>query len=117
VGKAIHPILCAGQVEGGVVQALGYALLEELFTKGGRVQNARMQSYIIPTSLDAPHIETILIENAYPHGPYGAKGVGELPMDGPAPAVTAAVLQATGVLVPELPLSPDRLLRALKMIQ
>ncbi len=115
VGKAIHPILCAGQVEGGVVQALGYALLEELFTKGGRVQNARMQSYIIPTSLDAPHIETILIENAYPHGPYGAKGIGELPMDGPAPAVAAAVLHATGVLVSELPITPDRLLRALKI--
>ena len=114
VGKAIHPVLCAGQVEGGVVQALGYALLEELVMKEGRAQNTRMQNYIIPTSLDAPHIETILIENPYPYGPHGAKGVGELPMDGPAPAVAAAVLNATGVLVPELPITPDRLLRMLE---
>ncbi len=114
VGKAIHPVLCAGQVEGGVVQALGYALLEELVLTDGRVQNTRMQNYIIPTSLDAPPIETILIENPYPYGPHGAKGVGELPMDGPAPAVAAAILNATGVLVPELPITPDRLLRMLE---
>jgi CO/xanthine dehydrogenase Mo-binding subunit len=114
IGKAIHPILCEGQVEGGVVQALGYALLEELVLKDGRPQNTRMQNYVIPTSLDAPHIETILIENPYPHGPHGAKGLGELPMDGPAPAVAAAILNATGVLVPELPITPDRLLRLLE---
>jgi CO/xanthine dehydrogenase Mo-binding subunit len=114
VGKAIHPVLCAGQVEGGVVQALGYALLEDLVMKDGRAQNTRMQNYIIPTSLDAPHIETILVENPYPYGPHGAKGVGELPMDGPAPAVAAAILNATGVLVPELPITPDRLLRMLE---
>jgi len=82
--------------------------------KDGRPQNTRMQNYIIPTSLDAPHIETILVENAYPYGPHGAKGVGELPMDGPAPAVAAAILNATGVLVPELPITPDRLLRMLE---
>jgi CO/xanthine dehydrogenase Mo-binding subunit len=117
VGKAIHPVLCAGQVEGGVVQALGYALLEELVVADGRAQNTRMQNYIIPTSLDAPPIETILIENPYPYGPHGAKGVGELPMDGPAPAVAAAILNATGVLVPELPITPDRLLRLLEANQ
>jgi CO/xanthine dehydrogenase Mo-binding subunit len=114
VGKAIHPVLCAGQVEGGVVQALGYALLEELVMVDGRFQNTRMQNYIIPTALDAPPIETVLIENPYPHGPHGAKGVGELPMDGPAPAVAAAIFNATGVLVPELPITPDRLLRLLE---
>jgi CO/xanthine dehydrogenase Mo-binding subunit len=113
VGKAIHPVLCAGQVEGGTVQALGWALLEEAVMKDGRIQNDRLQSYIIPTALDSPPIETVLVEKAYPQGPYGAKGVGELPMDGPAPAVAAAVLHATGALVPELPLSPERLMGAL----
>jgi CO/xanthine dehydrogenase Mo-binding subunit len=114
VGKAIHPILCAGQIEGGIVQALGYALLEELVLKDGRVQNSRMQNYVIPTSLDAPPIETLLIENPYPYGPHGAKGLGELPMDGPAPAVAAAILNATGVLVPQLPITPERLLGMLE---
>ncbi len=114
VGKAVHPILCAGQIEGGVVQALGYALLEELVLKDGRVQNSRMQNYIIPTSLDAPRIETILVEDPYPFGPHGAKGVGELPMDGPAPAVAAAILHASGALVCELPITPERLLGRLE---
>jgi CO/xanthine dehydrogenase Mo-binding subunit len=113
VGRAIHPVLAAGQVEGGTVQALGYALLEEVLWKKGRIVNTRMQNYLIPTSLDAPPIETILLENPYPHGPYGAKGLGELPMDGPAPAVLAAVLHATGALVPELPITPERLMRAI----
>lgn len=114
VGKAIHPILCAGQIEGGVVQALGYALLEELVLKDGRVVNSRMQNYVIPTSLDAPPIEAILIEDPYPHGPQGAKGLGELPMDGPAPAVAAAIFNATGALVPQLPITPERLLSMLE---
>ncbi len=113
IGKAIHPVLCEGQVEGGTVQALGYALLEEVHYKDGRVLNNRLQSYLIPTSMDAPVIETLLVENAYPHGPYGAKGVGELPMDGPAPAVAAAILEATGAFVPELPITPDRLMAAM----
>ncbi len=115
VGKAIHPLLCVGQIEGGTVQALGYALMEEVVHRDGRVANDRLQSYLIPTALDAPPIETILVENRYPHGPRGAKGVGELPMDGPAPAVAAAVLDATGALVPELPITPDRLRAALKL--
>jgi CO/xanthine dehydrogenase Mo-binding subunit len=114
VGKAIHPVLCKGQIEGGTVQALGYALLEEVHHKDGRVVNNRLQSYLIPTSLDAPEIETVLLENPYPHGPYGAKGVGELPMDGPGPAVGAAVLDATGAFIPELPITPDRLMAALR---
>ncbi len=114
VGKAVHPVLAAGQIEGGTVQALGYALLEEVIWKDGRIVNPRMQNYLIPTSVDVPPIETILLENPYPHGPFGAKGIGELPMDGPAPAVTAALLHATGVLVPELPATPERILRALE---
>ncbi|HZX95235.1 MAG TPA: xanthine dehydrogenase family protein molybdopterin-binding subunit [Myxococcales bacterium] len=113
VGKAVHPILAEGQIEGGTVQALGYALLEEVIWKDGRILNTRMQNYLIPTAVDVPHVETILVENPYPHGPYGAKGIGELPMDGPAPAVTAALLHATSALVCELPATPERILRAI----
>jgi CO/xanthine dehydrogenase Mo-binding subunit len=113
-GRAIHPVLAEGQVEGGTVQALGYALLEEHFWSQGRLLNTRMQNYLIPTSLDVPSLHTVLLENPYPAGPYGAKGLGELPMDGPAPAVAAAVLHATGRLISELPLSPDRVMRALE---
>jgi CO/xanthine dehydrogenase Mo-binding subunit len=114
IGKAIHPVLAEGQVEGGTVQALGYALLEEHVWSQGRILNTRMQNYLIPTSLDVPSLRTVLLENPYPSGPYGAKGFGELPMDGPAPAVAAAVLHATGKLVGELPISPDRLMQALE---
>jgi len=114
VGRAIHPVLCEGQVEGGTVQALGYALLEELAMKDGRPLNTRMQNYVIPTSLDVPAVRAVLLENPYASGPFGAKGVGELPMDVPAPAVAAAILHATGKLVPELPISPERILRALE---
>jgi CO/xanthine dehydrogenase Mo-binding subunit len=72
-----------------------------------------MQNYLIPTAPDVPRMQTALLENPYPQGPYGAKGVGELPMDGPAPAVVAAVFNATGKLLAELPLSPDRIMRAM----
>ena len=112
VGRAIHPVLAEGQVEGGTVQALGYALLEEHVWSNGRLLNTRMQNYVIPTALDVPRLHTTLLENPYPQGPYGAKGLGELPMDGPAPAVVGAVLHATGKLIPDLPLSPDRVMRA-----
>ena len=114
IGAAVNPVLAAGQIEGGTVQALGYALLEEHHWKNGHILNTRMQNYLIPTSLDAPHIDTIIIENPYPHGPWGAKGLGELPMDGPAPAVLAAVLHATGQLVPVLPITPERLMNAIE---
>jgi CO/xanthine dehydrogenase Mo-binding subunit len=113
-GRAIHPVLAEGQVEGGTVQALGYALLEEHMWSQGRLLNTRMQNYVIPTALDVPSLKTALMENPYPQGPYGAKGLGELPMDGPAPAVVAAVLHAVGKLVPDLPLSPDRIMRAVE---
>jgi CO/xanthine dehydrogenase Mo-binding subunit len=110
LGRAIHPVLAQGQVEGGALQALGYGLLEELVWDRGRIINNRLTNYIIPTSLDAPEMESIIIENAYPHGPFGAKGVGELPIDGPAPAIAAAVFNATGAFVHEIPITPERLM-------
>ena len=114
IGRAIHPKLAGGQIEGGTLQAVGYGLLEELVWDKGRIINNRLTNYIIPTALDAPEIETIIIENPYPHGPFGAKGVGELPMDGGAPAIAAAVFNATGSLISEIPITPERLQRGLE---
>jgi CO/xanthine dehydrogenase Mo-binding subunit len=114
IGRAIHPLLAAGQIEGGTLQAVGYGLLEELVWDKGRIVNNRLTNYIIPTSLDAPDMETIIVENQYPHGPFGAKGVGELPMNGAAPAISAAVFNATGALLTEIPITPERLQAALE---
>jgi len=110
IGRAIHPVLAAGQIEGGTLQAVGYGLLEELVWDKGRIVNNRLTNYIIPTSLDAPDMETIIVEKEYPNGPFGAKGVGELPMNGAAPAIAAAVLNATGTFVAEIPITPERLM-------
>jgi CO/xanthine dehydrogenase Mo-binding subunit len=109
IGRAIHPLLAEGQIEGGTLQAVGYGLLEELVWERGRIVNNRLTNYIIPTSLDAPEMETVIVEKEYPHGPFGAKGVGELPMDGGAPAIAAAVFHATGAFIDEIPVSPERL--------
>jgi CO/xanthine dehydrogenase Mo-binding subunit len=113
VGKAIHPVLVTGQIEGGTLQGLGYALLEEVRWKDGRVWNYQLTNYVIPTAVDAPPIDVVIVECPYSGGPFGAKGVGELPMDVPAGAVVAAVAHATGVRLDEIPVTPERLLRAL----
>jgi CO/xanthine dehydrogenase Mo-binding subunit len=111
VGKAINPVMCLGQLEGGTLQSIGWALSEEVVWEGGRIVNPRMTNYIVPTALDAPRFETILVEVPYEGGPGGgAKGIGELPMDGGAAAVAAAVEHATGLPMDELPLTPERLL-------
>ena len=96
VGKVIHPVLATGQIEGGVAQAIGYALYEEVVWKDGRMANAQMTNYIMPTSADLPPIRVFFEENPYAYGPGGAKGIGELPMDGVAPAILNAVEHATG---------------------
>jgi CO/xanthine dehydrogenase Mo-binding subunit len=114
IGRAIHPALAAGQIEGGTLQAVGYGLFEELVWDRGRVVNNRLTNYIIPTSLDAPDMETIIVEKEYPHGPFGAKGVGELPMDGAAPAIAAAIFNATGAFMKDIPITPERLMTAIE---
>jgi CO/xanthine dehydrogenase Mo-binding subunit len=111
VGKAIHPALATGQIEGGTAQALGYALLEHVVMRNGAMANAQLTNYVIPTALDTPPVDVILVENPYPGGPYGAKGLGELPMDGPAPAIVNAV-RSLGVDVREIPALPEVLLRS-----
>lgn len=113
VGKVIHPILCEGQVEGGTLQAIGYATIEEIKLENGRYLNDRLATYLIPTALDAPGIRTILVEAPFSGAPHGAKGVGELPMDVGAPAVVAAIHDAIGVWITELPATPERILAAL----
>jgi CO/xanthine dehydrogenase Mo-binding subunit len=113
VGKAIHPVLAAGQIEGGTLQALGWALLEEVRWKDGRVWNHQLTNYIIPTSADAPPMRVEIVEDPFSGGPFGAKGIGELPMDVPAPAVIAAIAHATGRRLDTIPASPERLLHAL----
>jgi len=113
IGKAVHPVLAAGQIEGGTLQGLGWALWEELRFRDGRVWNHQLTNYIIPTSADAPTIDTEIVEIPYSGGPFGAKGVGELPMDVPAPAVLAAIAHATGCRLDAIPATPERVLRAL----
>jgi CO/xanthine dehydrogenase Mo-binding subunit len=110
VGRAIHKTLCAGQIEGGTLQALGWALMEEVKLKDGRYLNDRLATYIIPTIRDSPRIDVHLLEQAWDGGPFGAKGVGELPMDGGAPAAAQAIENATGITVTAIPATPERLL-------
>jgi CO/xanthine dehydrogenase Mo-binding subunit len=110
VGKVINPVLAAGQIEGGVAQAIGWALYERLVWREGRMANGEMTNYIMPTSLDLPPIRVFFEEQPYAHGPAGAKGIGELPMDGPAPAILNAVAHATGADPRAVPLTPELLM-------
>ncbi|HET6746217.1 MAG TPA: molybdopterin cofactor-binding domain-containing protein, partial [Candidatus Limnocylindria bacterium] len=113
IGHVIHPVLAEGQVEGGSLQAIGYATIEEMKLVDGRYLNDRLATYLIPTALDAPRIHSILVEKPFSGAPHGAKGVGELPMDVGAPAVVAAIHDATGVWIHDLPATPERILAAL----
>ena len=112
VGKAINPSIVKGQIEGGTLQALGWAVLENVIYKDGKVANANMTNCIVPTFADAPELETVIVECPYPYGPHGAKGVGEIPMDGPAAAVANAVEDALGRAFDELPISPEAIAAA-----
>jgi len=116
VGRVINPVLAAGQIEGGVTQGLGWALWEKVELDQGRMINNQMTNYIVPTAMDLPRIRVYFEENnPYALGPGGAKGLGELPMDGPAPAVLNAIQDALGVLaLREVPLTPERLLEAME---
>ena len=109
IGRAIHPGLAQGQIEGGSAQGIGYAILEDVVMRDGRMANSQLTNYIIPTTLDTPHIDVVVLENAYTRGPFGAKGVGEMPIDGPAPAVVNAIRHA-GVDVREIPATPEKIM-------
>ena len=107
VGRVINPTLAAGQIEGGVAQAIGYTLYENVVWQNGRMANGQMTNYIMPTAADLPPIRVYFEENPYAFGPGGAKGIGELPMDGPAPAILNAIENATGISFNRIPLMPE----------
>lgn len=110
VGRVLHPVLATGQIEGGVAQAIGYALYEKVIWRDGVMANNQMTNYIMPTSVDLPNIWVSFEELPYEHGAMGAKGIGELPMDGPAPAILNAVENALGISFDHVPLMPEEVL-------
>ena len=115
VGTAVNPQLVQGQIEGAVVQAQGYAILENFVQKDGRVLTPHLSTYLIPTVLDVPQeVNSLILEYPDPIGPFGARGMGEMPYLPMAPAITAAVHDAVGVWFDEFPLTPDRVLKALR---
>ena len=117
VGKAINPELVVGQIEGAVVQAHGYAVLEDYKTKDGKVMTDQFSTYLIPTIWDIPEkVESVVVEVPDPNGPWGARGMGELPFLPVAPAIAAAIHDATGVWMSEFPFTPERILKALGKI-
>ncbi len=116
VGKVINPVLAAGQIEGGVAQGIGYALTENVVWREGRMVNSQLTNYIIPTAADAPPIRVTFEEIPYAYGPAGAKGIGELPLDGTAPAIVNAIENATGSSLDHLPVLPESLLETLEAV-
>jgi len=114
VGHVMHPILAAGQIEGGVAQAIGFTLFENVVWKEGRMANNQMTNYIMPTAADIPPIRVFFAETQYALGPSGAKGIGELPMDGAAPAILNAIEHATGLSLTHVPLMPEELMLAME---
>jgi len=113
VGKVLHPLLARGQIIGGVAQGIGFSLYEKVVWQNGRMQNGQMTDYIMPTSSDLPPIRVFFEELGNIHGAYGAKGIGELPMDGPAPAIVNAVVDALGVRFDSIPLLPEDIMDGL----
>ena len=107
VGRVLNPVLAKGQIIGGIAQGIGFALYEKVIWQEGRMQNGQMTNYIIPTSADLAPIRVYFEELGNVHGAFGAKGIGELPMDGPAPAVINAVEDALGVSFRSIPLLPE----------
>ena len=114
VGRAIHPDYVEGQIQGGVVQGIGWALNEEyVYNKDGHLDNAGFLDYRMPVASDLPKIDTIMIEVPNVKHPYGVKGVGEIPLVPPLAAIGNAVSHAIGIRMTELPMSPPKVLAAL----
>ncbi len=114
VGKVLNPTLARGQVQGGVVQGIGWALMEECKWRDGAMVNNQLTNYLIPTADDVPPVRVAFLENPYPHGAGGAKGLGELPIDGPGPAIVNAVARATGADPRAIPLTAERLMELME---
>jgi CO/xanthine dehydrogenase Mo-binding subunit len=117
VGRAINPQTTEGQIQGGVAQGLGWALMENMVTEKGKIMNPNFRDYVIPGPLDLPPIQPILVEPVEPNGPFGAKGIGE-PALNPVPAAVAnAIYNAVGVRITDLPFTPEKILKGLKTAQ
>ena len=116
-GRVINPVLAGGQIEGGIAQGIGYALYEKVVLENGHMANNQMTNYIMPTAEDVPPIHVYFEEIPFRHGGYGAKGIGELPHDGPAPAILNAIRDATGVGFCSIPLLPEDLYEKLAVGQ
>ncbi|MGH2352463.1 MAG: xanthine dehydrogenase family protein molybdopterin-binding subunit, partial [Chloroflexota bacterium] len=115
VGKAINPLACEGQMEGGLVQGFAWGIMEQMrYAEDGRNWNAGLLDYRVPTSLDFPDLETIIVEEPTKNGPYGVKGIGEPPIAPGIACVVSAVADATGAWIHEAPLTPERILTATK---
>jgi CO/xanthine dehydrogenase Mo-binding subunit len=114
VGKAINPGAVAGQIEGGIVMGIGYALFEELCFDEGRISNPSLGDYKVATVRETPRILPLIVEKPYRSEPYGAKGVGEVSLFGIAPAIANAVASAIGVRIKELPITAEKILAQLK---
>ena len=115
VGKAINPQMIEGQVEGAVVQAMGYAIMENLVSKNGRILNPYLSTYLIPTIWDIPkEVKAVILEYADPRGPWGARGMAEMPFIPLAGAILAAVHDATGVWFERIPLTPESVVEKLR---
>ena len=112
-GKAVHPSYVEGQIQGGTVQGIGWALNEEyMYNAKGELTNASFLDYRMPTSLDLPMIDPVIVEVPDPNHPYGVRGVGEVPIVPPPAAIANAVHRAIGVRMHELPMSPGRVVKA-----
>ena len=117
IGKAINPLAVTGQIQGGIIMGLGYALSEELTFDGGRITNASFADYKITTARDIPAATAVILERDYSSEPYGAKGIGEMSVFGIAPAIANAVARLTGVRIKDLPMSAEKLLAELKQLK
>ena len=111
IGRAIHPSMVVGQIEGGTAQGVGWALNENVVMRGGGMANPTLTNYTIPTTLDTPRMDVVVLENPSGYGPFGAKGVGEMPIDGPAPALVNAI-RHVGLDVRSIPAVPEVLMEA-----
>jgi len=107
IGRVMNPVLARGQILGGVAQGIGFALYEKVEWRDGRMANSQMTNYIMPTSADLPAVRVYFEELGNKHGAFGAKGIGELPMDGPAPAIVNAIEDALGIPFNRVPLMPE----------
>jgi CO/xanthine dehydrogenase Mo-binding subunit len=114
VGRAINRLSVEGQLEGGAIYGMGYGLTEEVIIEKGIIKTPSFSEYLLPTSLDAPEVQTIILESGDGVGPFGAKGVGEPSLNSIAPAIANAVYDAVGVRILDLPLTPEKIINALK---